>query len=115
MKIIRVEYPTSLSSIEDIENDNIDVFIELKDGIKCTVVVATPKNLIWYMEKEGKNYLDKGTPFIFVKSLTEKNIMDALESFAEHDAYWLKLYHLSGERYGIFDIDSMNSMIKECD
>jgi len=111
MKISHIKYPTPISAIKDIENDNIDVFVELEDGITCTVVVATPKNLLWYMEKEGKQYIEAGVPYIIVKELTEENIKSALESYAENDAYWLKLYHLAGESDDIFEISKMNSMI----
>ena len=33
--------PTAVEEIKDIENDNLDVFVELEDGYTCTVVVGT--------------------------------------------------------------------------
>lgn len=57
MKIVNITFPTYLSSIENIENDNIDVFVELEDGVTYTMVVATPRNYYWYMDKEGLDYM----------------------------------------------------------
>ncbi|WP_244188355.1 hypothetical protein [Paenibacillus kribbensis] len=45
MRIKKIVYPTPLSQLEDIEDDNIDVFIELEDETNISVVVCTPKNL----------------------------------------------------------------------
>jgi len=113
LRINNIKYPTPLSSVKDIENDNIDVFVELEDGITYTVVVSTPKNLKWYMDKDEMDYIDPNPPLVMVRTLTENNIRKALESFAEKDAYWLKLYHLAGKRDGIFDIKEMDRVIRE--
>ncbi|WP_207856947.1 hypothetical protein [Lucifera butyrica] len=113
LKINKIKYPVPLSDIKDIENDNIDVFVELEDGITYTVVVSTPKNLMWYMDKEEMNYINPSPPFIIVRTLTEDNIKNALESFAEKDAYWLKLYHLVGKRDDVFNIKEMDKVIKD--
>ncbi|MDQ0196435.1 hypothetical protein [Paenibacillus wynnii] len=45
MKVKKIEYPTALSKIVDIHDNNMDVFIELEDGTHITVVVSTPLNL----------------------------------------------------------------------
>ena len=111
MKVVNISYPTPLSEIKDIENDNIDVFIELNDGMTYTVVVTTPKNLLQQMDNEELNYLPASPPFIFVRQLTEKNIADAIKTFARDNAYWLKLYFLAGEREGTFSISAMNNLI----
>ena len=113
MRINNIKYPTSLSTVKDIENGNIDVFVELEDGITYTVVVSTPPNLIWYMDKEEMDYITPSPPLVMVRTLTEDNIRKALESFAEKDAYWLKLYHLAGKRDGIFDVKEMDRVIGE--
>lgn len=105
MKVLKIDYPTALSSIKDIENDNIDVFVELEDGNIYTIVVTTYQNILWYMEKEKVNFLYP-SPQIIVRSLTEKNIMEALEYFCKDDAYWLKVYHLA-ESFRIGDLDKM--------
>lgn len=112
MKIKDIKFPTPLSEIKDIENDNIDVSIELEDGIVYTVVVSTPKNLIWYMEKENKNYIEASPPDIIVRTLTEENIREAVESYAEGDGYWLKLYYLAGVKEGVFETKNLNKLVK---
>jgi hypothetical protein len=45
MLVKSISFPTYLKDITDIENDNIDVFVEVEDGYTYTVVVATPKNI----------------------------------------------------------------------
>lgn len=111
MQIIKIYYPVPLSNIVDIENDNIDVFIELDDGFQYNMLVATPQNLICLMDKENMNYLPAGGPFIVVKTLTEENIRNAIENYLEDDGYWLKLYQLAGERVGLFNIKEMDEML----
>ncbi|OPH56236.1 hypothetical protein BC351_29155 [Paenibacillus ferrarius] len=112
MKIQSISYPTPLSQIVDIENDNIDIFVELQDGMTYTLVVSTPKNQLWYMDKEGLDYIPPHPPDIIVRSLTEENIWKAVESFATGNAYWLKLYYLSGSREAAFDITRLDQMIE---
>jgi predicted phosphodiesterase len=108
MKVKKVEYPTPLSELNDVENDNIDVFVELEDGSSCTVVVSTPKNYYQYMEREGVDYYC-GAPDIIVKRLTEENIRNAINKYASDNAYWLKFYHVAGN----IDIDKINEILKE--
>lgn len=112
MDIIRVEFPTPLSEIKDIEDDNIDVFIELDDGMTYTLVVATPKNLDTLMNNEEKSYISAGPPFVIVKSLTEKNILDVIKTYVVNNAYWLKVHFASGE-LDINLIDKKIQQIKE--
>lgn len=38
-------YPTPLSEIHDITNDNIDICVQADNGKRYTFVVTTPKNL----------------------------------------------------------------------
>lgn len=97
MKIKRINFPTSLQKVENIKDDNIDVFVELDDGFTYTLVVGTPKNLETLMEKENIEYLPAMPPMIIVKELTEENIRKALDTFLDNNAYWLKLYYLAGE------------------
>lgn len=108
MNIKEITYPTPLSQIEDIEDDNIDVFVELDDNISYVVVAITPKNYYTLMEKEQVDYF-YGAPNIVVKKLTEENIERALKKFASDDAYWLKLYHVAG----VFDIENLDQVIKD--
>ena len=49
MFIKSISFPTYLEDITDIENSNIDVFVELEDGYTYTVVVATAKNSMSYL------------------------------------------------------------------
>lgn len=53
MNIKNIKYPIPLSKVKDIENDNIDVFVEADDGMTYTFVATTPKNYYWYMEKKA--------------------------------------------------------------
>jgi hypothetical protein len=99
MLIKSISFPTYLEDITDIENSNIDVFVELEDAYTYTytVVVATAKNIESLMDKEKINYFEPGDPFIIVKKLTKEIITEAIEAYASDDAYWLKLYHFAGE------------------
>ncbi|MGB7605592.1 MAG: hypothetical protein WBL93_08970 [Lutisporaceae bacterium] len=108
MKVIKIEYPTQLSELKDIKDDNIDVFVELDDGITYTVVVSTPKNYYSYMEKENIDFYC-GVPDVIVKEITHDNIERAIIKYAEDNAYWLKYYHLAGE----VNVDALNKVIKE--
>lgn len=113
MKIVKISFPTDLSSIKDIEDANIDVFVETDDGMTYTFIVTTPKNYYWYMNKEGIDYIPAASPDIVVRSLTEENIRKALETYLEDDGYWLKLYFLCWKRKGVFDVRVMDRMIAE--
>lgn len=98
MLVKSISFPTYLEDIMDIENSNIDVFVELEDGYTYTVVVATAKNLESLMYNEKMNYFEPGHPFIIVKKLTKDIIEETLKAYAENnDGYWLKLYHFAGK------------------
>ncbi len=97
MLIKSISFPTYLEDITDIENSNIDVFVELEDAYTYTVVVATAKNIESLMDKEKMNYFEPGYPFIIVKKLTKEIISEAIEAYASDEAYWLKLYHFAGK------------------
>ncbi len=109
MKIVSIIFPIYFDEIEDIENDNIDVFVELEDGMTYTMVVTTPKNYYWYMDKEGLDYIPAAPPDIIVRRLTKDTIRKAIENYLDENAYWLKLYFLAGE----FNIDVMNIMLEK--
>ncbi len=51
MLVKNIIFPTSLEKIEDIKNDNIDIFVELENGWTYTMVVTTPLNLLSLMKK----------------------------------------------------------------
>jgi hypothetical protein len=106
MEVKKISFPTQLKDIKDIDDDNIDVFVELDDGYIYTVVIATYKNLLSQMDAMKSDFLEAGSPFIIVRRLTEEIIEQAVKSYAKEDAYWLKLNHLSGE----FDINTLNQI-----
>ena len=99
MKIKKISFihPNLLEEIPDIEDYNLDVFVELEDGYTCTVVVGTIKNLERLMEKEKENFFSPGHPFIIVKKITKEIIEETIQAYAENDGYWLKLYHFAGK------------------
>ena len=97
MLIKSISFPTYLEDITDIENSNIDVFVELEDAYMYTVVVATAKNIESLMDKERMNYFEPGYPFIIVKKLTKEIISEVIQAYASDEAYWLKLYHFAGK------------------
>jgi len=97
MLIKKISFPTYLEDITDVENSNIDVFVELEDGYTYTLVVATAKNIVSLMDKKKMNYFEPGHPFIIVKKLTKDIITEAIKAYASDDAYWLKLYHFAGK------------------
>lgn len=97
MLIKSISFPTYLEDITDIENSNIDVFVELEDAYRYTVLVATAKNIESLTDKEKMNYFEPGYPFIIVKKLTKDIITEAIQAYASDDAYWLKLYHFAGK------------------
>jgi len=98
MLVKSISFPTYLEDITDIENSNIDVFVELENGYTYTVVVATAKNIESLMDKEKMNYFEPGYPFIIVKKLTKDIIEETLKAYTENnDGYWLKLYHFAGK------------------
>ena len=42
----KISFPSSLKYIEDIYDNNMDVFVELEDGSEYTVIVRTFKNFL---------------------------------------------------------------------
>ena len=86
-----------LEEIPDIEDYNVDVFVELENGYTHTVLVATEKNILSLMDKEKMNFSEPGDPFIIVRKLTKEIIEEAVKAYAENDAYWLKFHHFVGE------------------
>lgn len=111
MEIKCIHYPTPLSEVIDIENDNVDIFVETDDGMTYTLVVTTPKNYYWYMDKEGLDYIPASPPDIIVRSLTKENIKKAVATYLENNGYWLKLYFLAGTKAGSFAVKAMEAII----
>jgi hypothetical protein len=97
MLIKSIRFPTIWEDNPEIEDSNIDVFVEVEDGFTYTVVVGTAKNIDYLMDKNEMNYFEPGDPFIIVKELTQEIIEETLKAYAEdNDGYWLKFYHFAG-------------------
>ena len=92
MKVVSVEYPTPIENGCDKKNDNIDVFVMLENGKSYCVTVAT---VDWICNRVGERYLPIGAPDIIVKELDYKLIEEAVNEYAEDDAYWLRVYSMS--------------------
>ncbi|MGG3835835.1 hypothetical protein ABU162_29920 [Paenibacillus thiaminolyticus] len=112
MKILNIEYPSYYDSL-DKENGNMDIFVKLNDGMIYTMVVTTPNNYYWYMDKEGLDYIPASPPDIIVRSLNKEVVEKAIQTYIQDNAYWLKLYFLAGESNGVFDEKQMDMMIQE--
>lgn len=112
MKIINIDFPTPLSEINDVENDNVDVFVTLEDGMTYTVVAITPKNLAEYMNKENLNFIPASSQNIIVNKLTEEIIREALENYVQDDALWLKLIFLSSDIKDYINQISLNEKLR---
>ena len=85
-----------LDEITDIENDSIDVCVDSEDGYTFTVSIATTKHLLHRMDEEKSNFSNPNELTIVVRKLTQEIITEALEAYAEDNAFWLKLHHFSG-------------------
>lgn len=95
MKVKRINLQHDLKSCQSIENEKIDVSVELDNGNRYLVVMATVRNMEYVMKKTKSNYYPPGSPVILVSELTEKVIVDAVLAYTEDDGYWLKLYHFA--------------------
>ena len=84
-----------VDQITDIENDSIDVFVDSEDGYTYTVSIATTKNLLQRMDQEKSNFSRPSELVIVVRKLTKEIITEALEAYAEDDAFWLKLHQFA--------------------
>jgi hypothetical protein len=86
-----------LDEITDIENDSIDVCVDSEDGYTFTVSVATTKHLLQRMGEEKSNFVNPNELSIVVRKLTQEIITEALEAYAEDNAFWLKLHQFANE------------------
>jgi hypothetical protein len=92
-----IEINDDLHDINDIFNANVEVFVTLTNGFTLTIIVGTPKNLEYIMEKDNTNFYEPGLPWIIVRKLTKEIIEEAIMSYY-HDrpnAYWLQLCHFA--------------------
>jgi len=86
-----------VNQITDIENDSIDVFVDSEDGYTYTVSIATIKNLLQRMNQEKSNFSPPSELVIIVRKLTKEIITEAIEAYAEDDAFWLKLHQFASD------------------
>ena len=70
----------------------MDVSVKLENGRTYVVVVGTPKNLLRLMENEKSDFLSPGDPIVIVKKMTKEVVEEAIQAYAEDDAYCLKFY-----------------------
>lgn len=99
---------TQLNEIENVYNSNIEAFVTLQDGFPLTIIVGTPKNLQYLMEKDKVNFYGPGLPWIIVQKLTKEIIQEAIKAYIDDkpEGYWLKLYHFATD----IDIDVFNQI-----
>ena len=96
MEVKKISFPVPLENIENIYDDNIDVFVELENGRSYTVIVGTYKNILSLMNQDNSNFLLPGDLTIFVKELTIEVIEEAIQAYTkENDGYWIRLYHFA--------------------
>jgi hypothetical protein len=81
-----------LKDVKDIFDDNMDVSVKLENGQNYVLVVGTPKNLLKLMENEKSDFLSPGDPIVIVKKMTKEVVEEAIQAYAEDDAYYLKFY-----------------------
>lgn len=86
-----------LDEITDIENDSIDVCVDSEDGYTFTVSIVTTKHLLQRMDEEKSNFSNPRELVIVVRKLTQEIITEALETYAEDNAFWLKLHQFASE------------------
>ena len=96
VKKISFVRPNLFEEVLDIEDYNLEVFVELEDGYTYFVVIATAKNIVSLMDKEKTHFSEPGYPFIIGIKLTKKIIKEVVKTYAKNDAYWLKFYHFAG-------------------
>lgn len=112
MKIKKIIYPATLSEIKDIEDDNIDIFVEMDDGNSYAFIVITPQNYYTLMDRECLNHIPAMVPCVVVRKLEHEIILQAMESFLEDDGYWFKFYYLAGHHKGVLSTESMEEEIR---
>lgn len=73
------------------------MFVKLQDGFTLTIIVGTPKNLQYLMEKDKVNFYGPGLPWIIVQKLIKEIIQEAIKAYINDktEGYWLKLYHFA--------------------
>jgi len=92
MRVESINFLGPIEDIDDVFDYNMDVSVNLENGQNYVVVVGTPKNLLKLMENEKSDFLSPGDPIIIVKKMTKEVVEEAIQAYAEDDAYYLKFY-----------------------
>ena len=80
MRVKKISFPISLEDVENIYDDNIDVFVDLENGRSYTVIVGTYQNVLSLLNQENSNFLPPGEPMIMVRKLTMEVIEEAIQA-----------------------------------
>ena len=59
--------------------------------------IVTTKNLLQRMDQEKSNFSNLSELVIVMRKLTQEIITEALEAYAEDNAFWLKLHHFANK------------------
>jgi hypothetical protein len=88
-----------LSEIKDIYNANTEVCVRFEDGFCLNVIVGTPQNLQYLMEKDGVNFWGPAIPWVIVQKLTKEIIHEAIQAYNDDmpKGYWLKFYYFASD------------------
>ncbi|MCM1330912.1 MAG: immunity 8 family protein [Ruminococcus sp.] len=90
MKVKKIEFPTGW---DNSINDNIDVFVTLEDNRSYCVTVCTIK---WLEDEVGKfGYKIPGIDIV-ISEFSYEIVEKAINDYSREDAYWLRLYSVSG-------------------
>lgn len=112
MKVVKIEYPTTLDKIEDLTDDNIDIFVTLDDGRNYTLVVSSLKNVGTLMNEQGYSEPGWAQQLIIVEKLDEELIKIAVEAYAEDcDGKYLKVSNLATE----FEMEELDAALVRLD
>ena len=92
MRVESINFLGPIEDIEDIFDYNMDVSVTLENGQNYVIVVGTPKNLLKLMANEKSDFLSPGDPIVIVKKMTKEVVEEAIQAYAEDDAYCLKFF-----------------------
>lgn len=72
---------------------------DISDILKSNLILLSPQNLQYLMEKDKVNFYGPGLPWIIVQKLTKEIIQEAIKAYLadKPDGYWLKLYYFAND------------------
>ena len=106
MKIKNIELS---DEIRDLDLDDVDMLVESESGYTYIIAVTIPVYLADEIAQEKINFIRSRSPMILVKKLTKQIIEEAILTYAEDDAYRLKLCQFSH----VIDISIFNQLEKK--